>query len=111
MGSPKKGARGGFASHKRKARQNMTIPDILTPNTEALFNNMIYHALVCGAYVGLNTNKAISAIKVKFMLDDDSEEEWMNTPEEAQDVMFRWGEILRDTAIERGYLQAPVTND
>lgn len=109
MAQPKKGSRGGFASHKKKARNNMEIPDILTPNSEALFNTMIYHALLCGACVILNTNKARSAIKVKFMLDDDVEEEWMNTPEEAQEVMAQWADILVATARERGYLQAPVT--
>ena len=108
MSQPKKGARSGFANRSRKARNNMTIPDILTPNTEALFNAMIYNALVCGACVILNTNKAISAVKVKLLLDDDSEEEWLNTPEEAQDHLYQLGQMLHETAVERGYLQAPV---
>lgn len=109
MAQPKKGARGGFSSHKKKARNNMTIPDILTPNTEALFNSMIYHALCCGACVILNTNKALSAIKVKFLLDDDSEEDWMNTPEEAQEIMYNFDQMLIETARDRGLLEAPLT--
>lgn len=109
MAPIKKGSRGGFAQHKKKARNNMEIPDILTPNTEALFNSMSYHALLCGACLILNTNKARSAIKIKLLLDDDSIEEWLNTPEEAQEHLFNLNEVLVETARERGYLQAPVT--
>lgn len=103
----KTGARGGFSTHKKKARNNMEIPDILTPNTEALFSAVVYHALLCGACFIATTNRARSGVKIKLMLDDDHVEEWMNTPEEAQEHLFDMNEMLVETARARGYLPAP----
>jgi hypothetical protein len=111
MTQPKKGARDGFANRKRKARNNMEIPDILTANTETVLASVVYMSALCGACFIINTNKARSAVKITLLLDEDREEEWLNTPEEATDKLVELNEMLVETARAKGYLPAPVTRE
>lgn len=100
--------RGGFASHKKKARNNMEIPDLLVLGTEPLLTAVTYHAALAGACFMQNTNRARSAIKWTLLLDDDREEFWANTPEEAVDALGEINDLLIETCRDRGYLPAPV---
>lgn len=100
---------GGFARKNKKARNNMTIEDILGGISEALVAAVSYHAALCGAYFGQGTNRARSAVYWVLKLDDETEKEWANTSGEANTVLADFNQLLVETAVARGYLQGPVS--
>lgn len=99
----------GFGRSQRfagapKAKQNITIDDILAGVPEALIASVSYHAAKCGAFMGQSVNRKGTGIMWSFKLGDDKFGEWSNSADEAKEHLAEALEILVDTCKQLGKL-------
>jgi hypothetical protein len=99
----------GFGRSQRfagapKAKQNITVKDILDGVHPELIATVSYHAALCGAFLGQSVNRKGNGVMWVCKLGDDKIGEWANTSEEAIEQLTTLSEILVETCREMGKL-------
>lgn len=98
----------GFSKLKNDHAGHIDVGSILSTNCDPLLVSLLWHVAKLGAYFGLGTNRARSAVQFYVKYGDETIKEWANTPEEAVEKLASILEAVVETCEDLGRIEKRV---